>query len=110
MYTTHYLHSVCVNDAAADVVTSAVTVTASVGGTSVAADDTVCVTVDTAGDDFTVVVCGGNAVVCVGNGVVVCSVVVTDVVTSATVVTESVVTAIPIKIQTNIIGAMQTSK
>lgn len=105
MCATHNLHSVCVNDAAADVVTSVNTVTASVGGTSVAADDTVCVTVDNAGDDFTVVfcggnavVCGGNAVVCIGNAVVVCSVVVTDVVTSATAVTESVVTAIPLKI------------
>jgi uncharacterized protein (DUF4213/DUF364 family) len=98
MYTTHNLHSVCVSDAAADVVTP--TVTATVEGTSVAADDTVCATVDTAGDDFTVVFCGGNAVfvamqLFVLAMLVVCSVVVTDVVTSVTVVTESVVTAIP---------------
>jgi hypothetical protein len=81
MYTAHNLHSVCASDAAADVFLPE---TATVGGTSVVADDTVCATVDTSGEESTVVVC-----------VVVCSVVVTDLVT---VVTESVVTAIPIKI------------
>jgi hypothetical protein len=123
----HYLHSVWASNAAADLVTlvvietvvgvsisvvtddvvciSVVTGTV-VGGTPVVTIDVVCATVVSAGEEFTVVVCGGNVVVSGGNvvvgggNVVVCggNVVGVFVVVITDVVTAFVVTVIPTKI------------